>query len=175
MADKDKETKGADEFVEDDKSQEPGGGDTDSELKKLRDENKRLKTQLEEAQKRIEEMEAAQAATESKAKAEQLLKKWEAKGRTFESEKDRTAELERLAELSEEALAATESVIDGLASPAQDPSDEIKTEAENKSRMKADAGVDPLVVDDKKPANLEEKLKSGFMAAYKANTVQEGA
>jgi len=175
MADKDKDTTGQDEFVDDDKSKEPGGGDTESELKKLRDENKRLKTQLEEAQKRIQEMEASQAAAESQAKAEQLLKKWEAKGRTFESEKDRATELERLAGLSEEALAATENVIESLTGTASDPSDKTKSEAASKSRMKTDAGVDPLVVDDKKPANLEDKLKSGFMAAYKAHINQEVA
>ena len=175
MADKDKNTKGADEFVDDEQSQEPGGGgDPEAELKKLQAENKRLKAQLEEAQKRIEEMEASQAAEQRKAKAEQLLKKWETKGRTFKSEKDRVTELERLAGLSEDALSATESVIESLASPAQVPADETKSEADKKSRMKADAGVDPLVVDDKKPANLEDKLKSGFMAAYKANTNQQG-
>ncbi len=182
MADKNKDIKGADEFVEkDEQSQDPGGGDTESELKKLREENKRLKTQLEQAQKRIEEMEASQAAAQRKVQAEQLLKRWETKGRTFESDKERSAELERLAELSEDALAATKSVIESLAAPGKAPLDKDesgqsqKSEATNKGRMKSDAGVDPLVVDDKKPANLEEKLKSGFMAAYKANTNQEVA
>jgi hypothetical protein len=152
-------------------------------VKRLRLENKKLKKQLEDAQVRISELEAQQAAAERRAKAEKVLKKWEGKGRAFENDEARTAELNRLAGLTEEAILATEQVIDSLSTPKKEdpakpplPGDLTKrAEAQVRPRMKADAGVDPLVVDDKKPANLEEKLKTGLMAAYKANVSQEVA
>ncbi|MCZ7600303.1 MAG: DNA methyltransferase, partial [Gammaproteobacteria bacterium] len=162
---------------------EPSTDGPDAELKKLRLENKKLKKQLEEAQTRISELETEQAAAARRAKAETVLKKWEGKGRSFENDEARTAELNRLAGLTEEAILATEQVIDSLTTPKKDdpakpplPGDLTKkAEASLKPRMKADAGIDPLVVDDKKPANLEEKLRTGFMAAYKANVSQEVA
>ena len=184
MSDKTKQTKGQDEFVDEEQTtdtpEEPGNGDSAAELKKLRAENKQLKKQLDDAQKRIAELESSQAASERRVKAEKLLKKWEQKGRTFAKDTERDAELERLAGLTDDALTATEAVIDALAAPrkegVEDPSDPSKKPETAASRkLKADAGVNPLVVDDKKPANLEEKLKSGFMAAYKSQTNQEVA
>jgi len=185
MADKDKDTKGQDEFVDEQQptdTPEKPGGDPEAELKKLRAENARLKKQLEDAQKKIAELESAQAAAARRVKAEQLLKKWEAKGRTFAGDKERDAELERLAGLSDDALTATEAVIDAMASPTSEGADEKdqpdpgkKPDASASRNLKADAGVNPLVVDDKRPANLEEKLKTGFMAAYKSQTNQEVA
>jgi len=189
MADKSKQSKGQDEFLDQEDpggeapAEEPSTDGPDAELKKLRLENKKLKKQLEEAQTRISELETEQAAAARRAKAETVLKKWEGKGRSFESDEARTAELNRLAGLTEEAILATEQVIDSLTTPKKDdpakpplPGDLTKkAEASVRPRMKADAGVDPLVVDDKKPANLEEKLRTGFMAAYKANVSQEVA
>ena len=189
MADKTKQSKGQDEFLdqEDPGATDPGTEDTttdspDTEVKRLRLENKKLKKQLEEAQQRISELETEQAAAARRAKAEMVLKKWEGKGRTFDSDEARTAELNRLSGLTEEAILATEQVIDSLTTPKkEDPKPPLpgdltkKAEASLKPRMKADAGVDPLVVDDKKPASLEEKLKTGLMANYKANVSQEVA
>ncbi|MCC6156707.1 MAG: DNA methyltransferase, partial [Deltaproteobacteria bacterium] len=189
MADKSKQSKGQDEFLDQEDpggeapAEEPSTDGPDAELKKLRLENKKLKKQLEEAQTRISELETEQAAAARWAKAETVLKKWEGKGRSFENDEARTAELNRLAGLTEEAILATEQVIDSLTTPKKDdpakpplPGDLTKrAEAQVRPRMKADAGVDPLVVDDKKPANLEEKLRTGFMAAYKANVSQEVA
>jgi adenine-specific DNA-methyltransferase len=190
MADKTKQSKGQDEFLdqEDPGTTDPGTEDTttdspDTELKKLRLENKKLKKQLDDANARIQELEAEQAAAARRTKAETVLKKWEGKGRTFDNDEARTAELNRLAGLSEEAITATEQVIDSLATPKKEdpakpplPGDLTKkAEAQAKPKMKADAGVDPLVVDDKKPASLEEKLRTGLMASYKANVSQEVA
>jgi adenine-specific DNA-methyltransferase len=188
MADKTKQSKGQDEFLDQEDpgtevpTDEPSTDGPDAELKKLRAENKKLRKQLEEAQQRISELETEQAAAARRAKAESVLKKWEGKGRTFESDEARTAELNRLSGLTEEAILATEQVIDSLTTPKKEepkpplPGDLTKkAEASARPKMKADAGVDPLVVDDKKPASLEEKLRTGLMASYKANVSQEVA
>ena len=42
----------------------------------------------------------------------------------------------------------------------------------NEKKMRADAGINPLIVDDKK-TSLEEKLKDGFIAAYEERTRQQ--
>jgi len=191
MADKTKQSKGQDEFLDQEDpgdgapAEEPTTDNPDTELKRLRAENKKLKKQLEDAQQRISELETEQAAAARRAKAETVLKKWEGKGRAFDNDEARTAELNRLAGLSEEAILATEQVIDSLTTPKKDdallpkpplPGDLTKkAEASTQPKLKADAGIDPLVVDDKKPANLEQKLKTGLMASYKATVGQEVA
>jgi len=191
MADKTKQSKGQDEFLDQEDpgdgapAEEPTTDNPDTELKRLRAENKKLKKQLEDAQQRISELETEQAAAARRAKAETVLKKWEGKGRAFDNDEARTAELNRLAGLSEEAILATEQVIDSLTTQKKDeafppkpplPGDLTKkAEASLQPKLKADAGIDPLVVDDKKPANLEQKLKTGLMASYKATVGQEVA
>ena len=191
MADKTKQSKAQDEFLDQEDpgdgapAEEPTTDNPDAELKRLRAENKKLKKQLEDAQQRISELETEQAAAARRAKAEAVLKKWEGKGRTFDNDEARTAELNRLAGLTEEAILATEQVIDSLAAPKKDeafppkaplPGDPLKkAEASTQPKLKADAGIDPLVVDDKKPASLEQKLKTGLMASYKATVGQEVA
>ena len=193
MADRDRKGRGQDEFVDgqdpaatDVPAEDPGGGgaDPEAEVKRLSLENKRLKKQLDDANKRIQELEAEQAAAARRTKAEQLLKKWEGKGRTFENEELRTAELNRLAGLSDDALSATETGIDSLSTPKKDdPKPPVppahdpakRAEASRTGRLKADAGVEPLVVDDKKPASLQDKLSAGLMASYRESTKQEVA
>jgi len=48
-----------------------------------------------------------------------------------------------------------------------------KTKADSEKKvLRTDAGVMPLIVDDKK-SSLESKLKNGFMAAYNERIGQE--
>ena len=91
---------------------------------------------------------------------------------------EREKELNRLAELSDDAFAATEAAFDKAiqakpespekGSEAKDGEDHGKSKAGSKDadrQLRTDAGVRPLDVDDTK-TSLEDKLKTGFMAAY---------
>lgn len=155
----------------------PGAPDPAAELGRLRDENDRLKRELAAAQQRIQQMEAEKAAQARRTKAEKLVEAWELKGMKFADAKARDQELERLASLSDDALAATEAVVTSLPAPAAAAADDGKpaggakpsANAAKNGRTpapKADAGVKPFAVDDQR-LSLEEKLKRGLMAAYK--------
>ncbi len=139
----------------------------------LEKENHELKAQVAELQKRIQELEAEQKAAASKARARKLLTRLEKQGVSFGADEDRESELKRLAGLSDEAFAATEAAFDRMAkgskpeSAEQDKASGKQTsKASAKQPMRSDAGVRPRDVDDKK-SSLEEKLKDGFMAAYR--------
>ena len=86
-------------------------GNPQEVIKKLKAENERLKRENQSLQKRVEELEAAQQAAERRAKAENLLKEWEKRGRNFADEKTRAKELERLAGLSEDYFNGTEDTV----------------------------------------------------------------
>ena len=136
------------------------------ELKKLQQQNEELLKKVEELQKRVDEYEAEKAKSARKVKATELVAKWEQRGRTFENEEAKAAEIERLSELDESAFAATEQVIEQL-KPADDKGNgKPKSEAGDKKTMRTDAGVEPEPVDD---GNLspEDKLSDGLQKARK--------
>ncbi|BBO66346.1 hypothetical protein DSCA_02760 [Desulfosarcina alkanivorans] len=178
----DEKQKAKDEAAEAAKKTEDGGGGTTDDkarLKELEKENKELKQQVLTLQKQVEEMEAEQKAAANRARAQKLLSKVEKHGITFDSDEDRTNELTRLAGLSDDAFSATEDAFDRMikadAEKAKDGGNKPENNAGKKQakadderddpRMRSDAGVRPRDVDDGKKS-LEDKLKTGFMAAY---------
>lgn len=165
----------------------PGGGGTISiddkaRIKELERENKDLRNQVLELQKRIDELEAESKAAANKSRAAKLVARLEKSGMTFASNEEREKELSRLAELSDDAFAATEAAYDkaiqsksACSKPALSKVEgaadddgkgkEKSNTSEADKQLRTDAGVRPLDVDDKK-TSLEDKLKTGFMAAY---------
>ncbi|MEN6358265.1 MAG: DNA adenine methylase [Armatimonadota bacterium] len=164
------------------KKKDSGGGgasmDDKARIKELEDENKQLKQQVSDMQKQIAELEAESKAVANKSRAAKLIDKLEKSGMSFASDDEREKELGRLSELSDDAFAATEAAYDRAIStkPADSKSSEAdgagdKGKSESKSdqtdkQMRTDAGVRPLDVDDKK-TSLEDKLRDGFMVAYR--------
>lgn len=170
----------------------PGGGgaapvDDKARIKELETENKDLKNQVLELQKQVQELEAASKAAANKARAQKLLRKVEKAGLSFASDEEREQELNRLAGLSDDAFAASEAAYDRAIQPKHVLSKVEGTECPNAGKqgddkgedgkdssasagvdrqLRTDAGVRPLDVDDKK-TSLEDKLKDGFMAAYR--------
>ncbi|MBI5789192.1 MAG: DNA adenine methylase [Candidatus Schekmanbacteria bacterium] len=152
--------------------------DKDALIKKLQSENQKLKQQVSDLQKQIEKYEAESKAAARKVKAEKLITKLEQKGMAF-TDQEREVELKRLSELSDDAFTATEAAYDrmptaGKKEKEQDKEKDKKGKKEtSKSKadgddknMRTDAGVDPLVMEDDR-ATLENKLKTGFRAAYR--------
>lgn len=144
----------------------------------LEKENRQLKAQVAELQKRVQELEAEQKAVACRSRAKKLLTRLEKQGLSFASEEDREAELKRLAELSDEAFAATEAAYERLPKstkadkdkeekPADsDPGGKPAAKASTETPLRSDAGVRPHDVDDRK-VSLEDRLRDGFMAAYR--------
>jgi len=98
-------------------------------------------------------------------KAKALVEKWEQRGKTFESEDARTAEIERLAGLDDSAFAATEQVIEQLKPVGSGGNGgKPKSEAGDKGAMRTDAGVEPEAVDDGK-LSPQDKLAGGLQKA----------
>lgn len=173
------------------KKDAPGGGDgtpvdDKARVKELEAENKDLRNQVLELQKRIEELEAESKAAASKARATKLVQKLEKAGMTFASDEERETELSRLSGLSDDAFAAAEATYDRAiqAKPACSKADEptkgseekpgSKAASEPDKPMRTDAGVRPLDVDDQK-TSLEDKLRNGFMIAYRERVGLAGA
>jgi adenine-specific DNA-methyltransferase len=160
------------------KKNAPGGGasvDDKSRIKELEDENRQLKQQLADMQKHIDELEAESKAAANKSRAQKLLRKVEKAGLSFASDEEREQELNRLAGLSDDAFAATEAAYERAVQPKTECSNAGKQDEDGKDntasagtdrQLRTDAGVRPLDVDDKK-TSLEDKLKDGFMAAYR--------
>ncbi|MDH7601923.1 MAG: DNA adenine methylase [Armatimonadota bacterium] len=161
------------------KSSPAGGGgapaNDEARVKELEAENKDLKNQVLDLQKRIAELEAESKAAANKSRAAKLVQKLEKAGMTFASDEDREKELTRLAELSDDAFAATEAAYDRAiqAKPECSKTDtrdgddaKPKPESQADRQLRTDAGVRPLDVDDKK-TSLEDKLRDGFMIAYR--------
>ena len=149
----------------------------------------RLTKEVESLQKKLNDSEASHKAIVRKAKAETLLAGWEEAGREFESDEARTAELDRLLKLTDEAFAATEAAVQAFGAgkkkkPDDDEEDEEEDELDPKDKkkqkrqadLKADAGVNAGRSGDrkKKQKTLEDKLASGFMAAYNDRVGNEG-
>jgi adenine-specific DNA-methyltransferase len=151
-------------------------GDPAAHVTELEKENRQLKAQVAQLQKRIDELEAEQKAAACRSRAKKLLTKLEKKGLAFASDEERESELKRLAEMSDEAFAATEAAYERMTKgakpekgePATDKDDENAKKAAKSSDdppLRSDAGVRPRDVDDRK-LSLEDRLRSGFMAAY---------
>jgi adenine-specific DNA-methyltransferase len=148
----------------------------------------RLTKEVESLQKKLDDSEASHKAIVRKAKAETLLAGWEEAGREFESDEARTAELDRLLKLTDEAFAATEAAVQAFGAAKKKPGDEEEDEEEDdldpkdkkkqkrQADLKADAGVNAGRSRDrkKKQKTLEDKLASGFMAAYNDRLGNEG-
>jgi len=144
----------------------------------LEKENRQLKAQVAELQKRVQELEAEQKAVACRSRAKKLLTRLEKQGLSFASEEDREAELKRLAELSDEAFAATEAAYERLPKSAKADKDKEEkptdsdqggkpaAKASTETPLRSDAGVRPHDVDDRK-VSLEDRLRDGFMAAYR--------
>jgi len=178
---KDKD-EGADHDAAKKKAPEGGGSEPsnkDARIKELEGENQKLKAQLAELQKELEKLQAKEKAAANRARAEKLVKKLEKDGFAFGDEDEREKELERLAGLSDDAFAATEATYKRVPKPKAEapdkkedeedkdkgkkPKPESKAEADGK--LRTDAGVRPLVVDDAK-LSLEDRLRRGIRAAY---------
>lgn len=144
----------------------------------LEKENRQLKAQVAELQKRVQELEAEQKAAACRSRAKRLLTRLEKQGLSFASDEDREAELKRLAELSDEAFAATEAAYERLPKSAKADKDKEEKPADSdqggkpaakastETPLRSDAGVRPHDVDDRK-VSLEDRLRDGFMAAYR--------
>ena len=151
-------------------------GDPAARVTELEKENRQLKAQVAQLQKRIDELEAEQKAAACRSRAKKLLTKLEKKGLAFASDEERESELKRLAEMSDEAFAATEAAYERMTKGAKPEKGEPAAGKDDESGKKAaksgddpplrsDAGVRPRDVDDRK-LSLEDRLRSGFMAAY---------
>jgi adenine-specific DNA-methyltransferase len=180
-----------------------GGGSPDTaKVTQLENENKQLRSQVTELQKRIQELEATQKAAASQARAGKLLERLIKQGLEFGDEEAREKELKRLAGLSDEAFAATEAAFELAAKkktiPPEDEEEEdeddeedadadsgkkkksvpdskkakASTKASREGGMRGNASVRPRDVDDRK-VSLEDRLRSGFMAAYQERIGQE--
>ena len=140
---------------------------TEEDLKKLRQENEELKKQIEDLQKKVEAYEAEKRKAERSAKATKLVEDWEKRGRKFKDEAERTAEIERLAGLDDNAFEATKSVIDALPEAKADEGDPDK--GNGKKVLRSDAGVDPAVIDDKTDG-LSDRLTKGLREVREAQS-----
>lgn len=176
------------------KPPENGGGGTPDigKVTQLETENKQLRAQISELQKKIQELEAAQKAAASHARASKLLERLEKQGLDFGDGTARENELKRLAGLSDEAFTATEAAFDHAAKKRKpDPADDEEADEDEDAdadkekkksgadpkkskqasktdgdgKMRSDAAARPRDVDDKK-VSLEDRLRTGFMAAY---------
>ena len=117
-----------------------------------------MKKKLKELQKKVEAYEAEKRKAERTIRAGELVASWEKHGRVFKDEAERTAEIERLAGLDDNAFEAARSVIDALpeakaeeGGPGKDNGNNGKpacaSHADRKI-LRSDAGVTPAVVDD---------------------------
>ena len=188
-----KKTQGADEPVD-----PTGLSDAEklSLIKQLQAELVRLTKENEGLQKQLDDSQAAHKAVVRKAKAETLLLQWEEAGRSFESADAKTAEMDRLLKLTDDAFAATEAAVQAFgaagatgAGKKKKPDDEEEDEEDDdldstdkkkkpkkQADLQADAGVSPGRSADRKKRQetLEDKLASGFMAAYNDRIGNEG-
>ncbi|MDP8237884.1 MAG: hypothetical protein P9X24_02230, partial [Candidatus Hatepunaea meridiana] len=141
-------------LVKTDNSNKASAG-VEEDLKKVQQDNEDLKKQIEELQKKVDTYEAEKRKAEQNTKATKLVEDWEKRGKKFKDEAERTTEIERLADLDDNAFEATKSVIDAL------PEAKAK-EGDHKERvLRSDAGIDPVVVDDKID-NLTDRLGKGL-------------
>ena len=172
------------------KKSAPGGGsnapaptvDDKTRVKELEAENKTLKQQILDLQQQVQELEAATKSAANRARAQKLVKKLDKSGMPFGSDDDREKEMNRLTELSDDAFSATEAAYDRAiqaksecdksgadakpVSGEKEKSPSASASATADRPLRSDAGVHPFDVDDKK-LSLEDKLRQGFMTAYR--------
>lgn len=151
------------------KGKAPAGGGSGAPAESdLQKENQELKAQVAQLQKRIQELEQEQKSAASKARAEKLMVKIEKQGVRFASEDEKQNELKRLAELSDEAFAATEAAYSRMpaAETTTQPKEKAPKSQASDTPIRTEASVRPRDVDDQK-SSLEDRLKNGFMAAYR--------
>lgn len=143
-------------------------------IKELDAENRDLKSKLEDITRKYDKVKAEQESAARRARAEKFVKSLEERGLSFKDDDDREVELDRLACLSDEAFKATEDAYSRMEFPksverdgAQDNPGRNSAGANRSGSgsMRSRGDKRPHDVDDvDKP--LEEKLKSGLMAAY---------
>ena len=187
----------------DDTTKKTPAGDTPTDPSELSDAEKeklirkqqadieRLTRELDSLRRKQEETEASHKAMVRKAKVEKLLADWEEAGREFESDEARTAEQERLMKLTDEGFEATVATVQSFAAakkkkkpedeeeqPPEDEDEEDpkkrKPKPKKQGSMRSDAGVAPAASPDTRGTTLQERLASGFMAAYKDRIGTEG-
>ena len=144
----------------------------------------RLTKENEQLRAKVDEAEAARKAVLRKARAERLVASWEEAGRDFADEPTKTAEMDRLVKLSDEAFDATEAAVQAFAAgkkkkpvdPAN-PDEEEDLDEDGKSpfppkkkpkkagSLEADAVLSPSSSPDQ-TGSLQAKLTTGFLAAY---------
>ena len=184
-----RKTQGQDEPVD---PSELSDADKDKLIRTQQGEIERLGKELDVLKKKLEDSEASHKAIVRKTQAETLLKQWEEAGRAFDSDAAKTAEMDRLLKLTDEAFAATEEAVQAFgAGKKKKPDDEEEEDEEDddldskdkkkkpkrEGSIRADAGVSPGDTQDrkkKKKETLEDKLSAGFMAAYKDRIGNEG-
>jgi len=182
-----KKTQGQDEPVD---PSELSDADKDKLIQTQQGEIERLGKELDSLRKKLDDSEASHKAIVRKAHAETLLKQWEEAGRSFESDAAKTAEMDRLLKLTDEAFAATEEAVQAFGAgkkkkpnDGDEEEDEEDEDLDSKDKKKkkqadlqADAGVSPGRSGDrkKKKETLEDKLSAGFMAAYNDRIGTEG-
>ena len=146
----------------------------------------RLTKELEALRQKLEETQAEQRRNARKAKAQDLIEEWEARGRDFSDDEARKAEIDRLMALSDDAFEATLTAVKSFAAKRDknedDEEDEEETgkpikkttkknskKSEKAMKGKADlhgSGAEPDHVADNGDS-LANRLSAGFMAAYK--------
>jgi len=157
-----KKTQGADDVVD---PSELSDTEKDKLIRTQQGEIERLNKELDGLRKKLDDSEAAHKAVVRKAKAESLMKQWEDAGRSFDSDDAKTAEMDRLLKLTDEAFAATEAAVQAFAGGKKKP--------KKQAGLYADAGVSPAASPDTK-TSLTDRLSAGFMAAYKDRVGTEG-
>jgi len=181
-----KKTQGADDVVD---PSELSDTEKDKLIRTQQGEIERLNKELEGLRKKLDDSEAAHKAVVRKAKAESLMKQWEDAGRSFDSDDAKTAEMDRLLKLTDEAFAATEAAVQAFAAGKKKPEDEEeedepedgkklpfpprKKKPKKQAGLSSDAGVSPAASPDTK-LSLTDRLSAGFMAAYKDRVGTEG-
>jgi len=181
-----KKTQGADDVVD---PSELSDTEKDKLIRTQQGEIERLNKELDGLRKKLDDSEAAHKAVVRKAKAESLMKQWEDAGRAFDSDDAKTAEMDRLLKLTDEAFAATEAAVQAFAGGKKKPEDDEeedepedgkklpfpprKKKPKKQAGLSSDAGVSPAASPDTK-LSLTDRLSAGFMAAYKDRVGTEG-
>ena len=149
-------------------------------IQKQQVEIERLTKELEALRQKLEDSQAEQRKILRRAKAEDLLAEWEERGRSIAGDEERSAEIERLMNLSDDAFEATAITVRSFAAGVKkDEEEENESDPKSKppdkkkkKKLSKKAGLDAEA--DNEPAHsvdcggsLESRLAGGFMAAYK--------
>ena len=136
----------------------------------LAGDNKDLTEKVSAADKEKEEAKAVEAA-------KKLVALMEKKGRAFEKDEDRQAEIDKLAKLTDEARKAVEdtwnAMPDAKAEGGEGDEEAQASQAAGNGSMRSNASTEPGASGDPEPKNLGDKLKAVTMGAYKNRVSQE--